>query len=373
MVKECEVHFLDVGQGSSSVILYQNAETNQCEAVVIDGGPPNTDIAAKVLEDFADYVRAVIVTHNHRDHIGGILNIVRTWSQAGRFGSIYLVSHKTEDSLKLAKFLKQDRSASRLTKEQTGFLREGLNFSLPAIDATIDVLALSPAVEEVILENNANEACGVIRVRCTNKDVLFCGDSTRETWERIRRDYNNGTPLECIAVTVPHHGGRMSRSSPADDGEWFFTDCVTTPMAIFSFGSCNRHGHPLPEVVCAVSKNGNGDTILCTQAHPYLNSPPYDGDDDHGLFPPTPYSLSYQDRSWTHDRKRRRHYACAGSVTLCIGPDGPEWGNGGDPDPICGFESLENFREKVCEVLTRRKLTHPPCHGGECPVARTAS
>ena len=79
MVEECEIHFLDVGQGSSSVILYQNTKKNRCEAIVIDGGPPQTDIACRVLDAFADYMRcAVIVTHNHRDHTGGILNIVRT-------------------------------------------------------------------------------------------------------------------------------------------------------------------------------------------------------------------------------------------------------------------------------------------------------
>ena len=309
---------------------------------------------------------AVIVTHNHRDHTGGILNIVRTWSRERKFGRIYLIGNKTEESLKLARFLRQECYAKRMKVNQARFLSKGSRFSLPAIEGRVQVVFLSPTVIETILEKNANEASGVIRVGCRGKDVLFCGDSTRAIWERIRSEF--GKPLKCEAVAVPHHGGHMSDSSSGDDGEFFFTEAVAASVAIFSFGTSNKYSHPRPEVVCAAREKGNCGTILCTQAHPKLNSPPYAVDEKNGLFPPTPFSRSYWDQSLESGTGRRQHYACAGSITLRIGPRGAEWGHRKhDPDPICGFESIPQFKQAVQKVLAGRSLPElPPCHQDTC-------
>ena len=48
-------------------------------------------------------------------------------------------------------------------------------------------------------------------------------------------------------------------------------------------------------------------------------------------------------------------------MTLSLGARGPAWGHGGDPDPICGFESPTHFRRSVTEFGTRTGFV-PLCH-----------
>ena len=282
-----------------------------------------------------------------------------------KFGRIYLIGNKTEESLKLARFLRQECYAKRMKVNQARFLSKGSRFSLPAIEGRVQVVFLSPTVIETILEKNANEASGVIRVGCRGKDVLFCGDSTRAIWERIRSEF--GKPLKCEAVAVPHHGGHMSDSSSGDDGEFFFTEAVAASVAIFSFGTSNKYSHPRPEVVCAAREKGNCGTILCTQAHPKLNSPPYAVDEKNGLFPHPllPFLLGSVTREWDGPPPALRLH---GSITLRIGPRGAEWGHRKhDPDPICGFESIPQFKQAVQKVLAGRSLPElPPCHQDTC-------
>jgi beta-lactamase superfamily II metal-dependent hydrolase len=365
MIHECEVHFLDVGQGSSSVVLFQNPLENHCEAILIDGGPKTGDIATLVLEDFADYLQAVFVTHNHLDHVGGIEKILRTWCKLGKFGDIYLLNDGTEGARLMAMTLKNEVKAGRLKRDQHHWLNEGAQYKYQTAGAAIEVLVRSPTLDEAILMKNANEASGVIQVRYRGTDVLFCGDSTRAIWTRIVNEAGIG-PLGCEAVTVPHHGGHMDASRSPDNGPWFFSEAVKAKVAIFSFGASNNNRHPRPEVVCAAKTQGKCETILCTQIHPGLNLPPYPGG-DNGLYEPTRYSLSKQDPSFQDGTARRRNYACAGSITLRLGPGGPVWGNGGDPDSICAFESIPEFQDKVGAVMKQAGWELPPCHGGTCP------
>jgi beta-lactamase superfamily II metal-dependent hydrolase len=367
MESACEVHFLDVGQGSSAVVFFRNPEENRLEAIVIDGGPPTPALPAPVpflvLTDFADYVRAVFVTHNHEDHIGGLIPVVKTWSVDGKFGRLYAGYDNSEGVKKLAGAIRDLKRKRRFQDEQIGWLHEGDVHLFPAEGENIRVEVLAPTASEALLMRNPNEASSVLRLSYGAKNILFCGDSTRAIWDRIVQKPGGGL-LECEAVAVPHHGGHMGGvSSP--DGRWFFASAVKPKVAIFSFGASNEYNHPRPDVVRAARTHGLCRTILCTEVHPDRNAPPYPGDKD-GMFQPTPYSLSYQDRSCHENSTRRRHYACAGSITVGLDRFGARWGHSGDPDPICAFRTIEQFQSRVESAFRRTGRDFPPCHGGIC-------
>ena len=353
-----EVHFLDVGQGSSSVILYPSGKSlGKTEAVVIDGGPQGTRVTATVLNDFADFVRAIFLTHNHVDHLGGALPVIRTWAEQGKLGDIYFVNDRTAGARKLAYEFENEENAGRLSRSQLHWLDQGDVYRFPSSSPLFEVRVLAPTKNEAMRASGANETSAVLRLAGGGARVLFCGDSTREVWERIVAD-SGREPLVCDAVTAPHHGGHFADPPSPDDSRWFFTEAVQAKVAIFSFGASNPYNHPQRQVLKDAKSFVGCEAVLCTQVHPDLNTPPYNG--THGITPVTPYSQSWNTRS-QKGTDRRHHYACAGSITLRLGPGEVEWGNGGDPDPICGFRSIREFQRAVERLLKQSEAQCPPC------------
>ena len=74
------VHFLDVGQGDSTLFQFPNGTT-----MLIDGGPADNfyDAGRETIIPYLDTlgikkIDAVVMTHPHRDHIGGLVSVFMT-------------------------------------------------------------------------------------------------------------------------------------------------------------------------------------------------------------------------------------------------------------------------------------------------------
>jgi len=71
--QELKVHFIDVGQGDSILIDFGDTE------MLIDGG----DKSPGVVTYLADYVdgtlEAMVATHPHADHIGGLITVLNVF------------------------------------------------------------------------------------------------------------------------------------------------------------------------------------------------------------------------------------------------------------------------------------------------------
>jgi beta-lactamase superfamily II metal-dependent hydrolase len=365
MKPHCEVHFLDVGQGSCSVIRFTNPRTGLREAVLIDSGRSST-IPLDVLEEFVDYVPAWIITHNHADHIGGLRSILQheNWGRRkGKVGTIYLVNDKSRQersrgAQKFGEFLVEEEKDPAM-KYATAPLTLGTVYSVLIGGHRLSVDALAPSVGVNFASGSANATSAVVELNYAKHRVLFCGDSSSEVWSSIRARRDR---LEYEAVTVPHHGGKMP--DEREGGSYaptFFGQAVRAKHAVLSYCASNGYGHPRSEVVLAARGDGSGATILCTQLHPELNHPPYDRP---GVVTPTHFSLSGRhpglSKSKFH-KDRRIHFACAGSITLSLSPEEAHWGKGADPNPICGFRTLEEFHEAVARLPNHRGCK-VPCH-----------
>src|SRR5690349_24864554 len=65
------VHFIDVGQGDSILIQVPDGTT-----VLIDGGNANGEALAYLQSLGIQHLTAIIATHPHADHIGGLIDVI---------------------------------------------------------------------------------------------------------------------------------------------------------------------------------------------------------------------------------------------------------------------------------------------------------
>jgi beta-lactamase superfamily II metal-dependent hydrolase len=349
----CEIHFLDVGHGCSSLIYYKNGDRD--EAVIIDCGQGK--LLKQVIEGLnVPHIAAMIVTHSHRDHLGGLGPILRDVEWGGMYGKIdavYLVPDIHTHKRKGKSSMLHGIIMSLRDRENAGLLRTYfLDRRNPIVSAAIgehrlELRALAPSATENQIATDTNSTSGIIELTYAGHRVLFSGDSSLVAWRRILEE-RGGTPIECEAAVVPHHGGRMGSGTHAGYAKVFFNQIVKAKHAILSFSASNQYGHPRLDVIRAA--RDSKATVLCTQIHPRRNRPPYKGD---GVVPPTRFS-----RSGMHSGKpelsrskktpgRRKHFACAGSITLSLAPNEARWGASEDFDAICGFRTLNELRNVI--------------------------
>ncbi|NLN69167.1 MAG: MBL fold metallo-hydrolase [Chloroflexi bacterium] len=82
------VTFIDVGQGDCSLLRTSNG-TN----ILIDAGPTSTGqaVLSNLYDQGVSSLDVIIISHNHEDHIGGLLTIFQSEIQAGRFYTMEVI------------------------------------------------------------------------------------------------------------------------------------------------------------------------------------------------------------------------------------------------------------------------------------------
>src|ERR671931_394964 len=70
---ELKVVFIDVGQGDSTLVMLPNGQT-----MLIDGGEPDKgDVVISTIREMnITRVDAIVATHPHADHIGGLITVM---------------------------------------------------------------------------------------------------------------------------------------------------------------------------------------------------------------------------------------------------------------------------------------------------------
>ncbi len=367
MKKRFEVHFLDVGQGSSSVILFENYREGRNEAIIIDCGPDPV-VLLRLLARFDTHIRALILTHNHADHVGGAQTLINHYGPRKRISRIYVVNDGTEGAKRLGEFLTKLEDAGRLQADVVDYIRPRVLFRSSFIDrehaerdgeALFEVEGLAPRPAQNLAARHAHDTCGVVRVVSGDQQVLFCGDSSPRIWKPLLRNF--GRPFACEALTVPHHGGLMaSRGGNKKVVEWFFQKAVQTKVAILSFSTWNQHHHPRREVIEAARGPGSGAQVLCTQL-------PSEFATNHTslqeVLRATCFSQAGQPRRPTSAADSRGPLACGGSITLSLGEGGPQWGHQGEAvaERVCAFASLEHLGHAIRAHGAATNYI-PPCH-----------
>ena len=221
--QDYSVHFIDVGQGDSALLRLGE------DSVLIDAGPTDAgdEVVRYLKEQGVTRLSAVIATHPHEDHIGGM-------------GAV-LAAFPTDA------FYMPDRAASTkcFSRMLDGVEAQKLTPIVPEPGDTltvggVSITFLSPDPADRF--ENTNNFSLVARIDTGAERLLFAGDAETEIENAL---VAGGADLRADVYKVSHHGSRTSSSTD-------FLRAVRPRIAVISCGKDNEYGHPHPETLEAL-------------------------------------------------------------------------------------------------------------------------
>ncbi len=241
---ELRMHFIDVGQGDSTLI-----ELPDGKVMLIDGGDGRNDATSAILRylnaldiDTIDYL---VATHADEDHCGGLERIVKQKTIL----NAYLPPIKAEKAggtyaSFFSELLKEDctweYASRRVILDGKGEYPYTLSFLYPYLRSEAEM-------EEAKADNNALSS--VIWLDYQGVSALFTGDAPSATEEVLMRDdgelgvlKDRGVDLKSTEILkVAHHGS-------ADSTSLRFLNYLQVETAVISCGKNNSYGHPSDQV-----------------------------------------------------------------------------------------------------------------------------
>jgi competence protein ComEC len=217
------VSFLNVGQGDA--IFIQSPTGKQ---VLIDGGPDASVLQglASEMGFFDRTLDMVIVTHEDRDHVGGLVDVFTQYA-IGTFVRSEQQGESTE-----ARIIDD---LTKLERSQVVYARRNMSFDL---GASTTLTILFPDRDPSGLESNT--ASIIAKLAYSSTTFLFTGDAPKEIEEYlVELDPNF---LDSDVLKLGHHGSRTSSLLR-------FLKAVSPQLAIVSAGKNNRYKHPHTEVL----------------------------------------------------------------------------------------------------------------------------
>ncbi len=220
-----EVHFLDVGQGDSTLIVCGG------HAMLIDAGDDSrgTQIQNYLQKQKIEKLDYLVLTHPDADHIGGAPVIIGKFEIDRVFVSNYEKDNKTYRKLIQA----LDEKRLKYTTPQVG-----ARYTLGTAVITI----LSPGKEY----DNPNDASIALLVENGSHGFLFTGDAGEEAEQDM---LESGLRLSADVYQAGHHGSKTSTSEA-------FLEAVSPAYAVISCEEGNEYGHPHAQTLNALRAGG---------------------------------------------------------------------------------------------------------------------
>ena len=222
--------------------------------VLIDGG--DTSAGASLVSYLGKVVdgdiEAVVATHPHADHIGGLIDVLRAFQVDKVYWNGEAATSKTYGD-----FMALARAEPQASLEQ---LKRG---------DTINVGSLAFAVLNppgTMFKDTNNDSI-LLRLKYGDVSFLFTGDAGNDAEASMLAA---GLNVGANVLKVGHHGSKYSSSVP-------FLKAVLPQTAVYMAGANNSYGHPHAETIAALNQIGakvygtdiHGTVVVATDGQGY--------------------------------------------------------------------------------------------------------
>lgn len=219
-----EIHFLDVGQADSAIIICDG------KVLMIDGGNrSDSGLVFSYLKDTLNvsHIDLMVSTHPHEDHVGGLSGALGACSVGEVFSPVL-----EYDSEPFNDFLRQVKKQGKsLNVPKAGD-------TYPLGSATMQFL--TPLRTDYPMENDRSL---VLRVTYGSASFLFMGDAELSAEEDIvKAGRDHLYELESDLIKVGHHGWDTSTTVA-------LLQAVKPQYAVISLGEKNSLEHPFFNVL----------------------------------------------------------------------------------------------------------------------------
>jgi competence protein ComEC len=243
------VHFIDVGQGDSELIQFNNRN------VLIDGGEQvmGPRVESYLRDHGVSSLDIMVATHPHSDHVGGLITVLNDTpvKQVLDIGQAH-PSPIYETFLKL------------LDQKNIPYKNPQLGQTID-LDPNLKIEVLNPPSTQFTDDLNQNSI--VLKVIFNNVSFLLMGDAGFEAEKSILA---SGYDLKSDILKVAHHGS-SSASSPT------FLSKVRPAISVIEVGAGNDYGHPTKKTLDALQQIGtkiyrtdlNGSIVVTTDGVSY--------------------------------------------------------------------------------------------------------
>lgn len=215
------IYYFDVGQADSSLVISEN------KTMLIDAGN-NEDgkLIVNYLKELGiKKIDALVGTHPHEDHIGGLDDIIDSFE----IGNIYMP--KVANNTKTFEDVLDSISEKNLSVTAPNI---GDKFSVGA--ANIEILF----ADNNYSGTSYNDCSIVLNLNYEDQNFLFMADAEKNIESQL-------TPNKVTVLKVGHHGSSTSSS-------YDFIKNISPDAAIISCGENNDYNHPHKETLTTLDK-----------------------------------------------------------------------------------------------------------------------
>ena len=217
------LHFLDVGQGDSTLIV-----TPSGRQMLIDGGPDGDVVSQRLAEALPGGDRSLdvlLLTHLDSDHSHGLLAVLDRFA----VGVVLTGPHTVESPVRPEweqTLAREDISPVEVRAGHRIVLEDG-----------VELEVLNPVPGHPLGDTNNDSVA--VRLHYGNVSVLLTADMEDKAELRL---IDSGAEISSTVLKAGHHGSGSSSSQA-------FLEAVGPRIAVISAGLDNQYGHPAPQVL----------------------------------------------------------------------------------------------------------------------------